>query len=181
MSGRTLHGIRKRPGVRERLRALMRRPEAREVVAAPEEEPVPDLGWGRYVLLRRPEPKPGCWGAEEFSGIEYDICKINKPGGRTAGRGKPFGDALGLKPQPDQYGRWDLSVWLGSGPGKIHTTYHRLIGLSLLECQKGTRGQAVQPFKVPVAEWDRFEVLHRNPWEPFSSKYPSFLRLIRAN
>ena len=161
----TLHGIRKRPGVRERVAVFMRAPAAANVrmpAPAAREEAVQDIGLGNYVLVRRHAPRTGYWGAREFIGIDYDICKRNRPSGRTARRGKPFGDAKDLTPQPDDNGRWDLSVWLRCGDGRLHTTYHRLVGLTLLKCMKGIRGQAVSPFRVPPQHWHKFHVHHKD-------------------
>jgi hypothetical protein len=123
---------------------------------------VPILGCHPYVLCRADLPysipiEDGC-----FTGVEFDIHRLNQAGEVRAGRA-PWGAAKVLHSFPDSDGRLDLQVQLWNNNHHFKSTYHRLVGLSLLQCWWDDQGQLLpEGYSVSVAFRDEFQVHHRS-------------------
>ena len=158
-----LHGIHKRAGAARALRRLLQPPWRQQPELAPDPVQVP--GHPAYWLCRRQEPKAK--GRHKW--IWFDI-QSKKKGVRRdrVGWKKPL--ALQTKPNGRYPGgtRTDLAVYLWTGV-RLMAFYHRLVGLSLLQCHWTLEGRLLaQPFMVQPAWWGKddaghfwYEVHHR--------------------
>ena len=116
-----------------------------------------------YVLIRRRVTRRiPCPAGGAFL-VEYDVCRHLSAAMRKR-TGRQFAAPLALRPERDANGRYDLSMTLADGGGgKVHTKYHRVVGLSLLRAAVSRTGRALAApqFVVPAHVGD-FEVDHKD-------------------
>ena len=81
---------------------------------------------------------------------EYKVCRTLSEGSAKK-LGRPYGKPLKFFPTRDEHGRWDLGIYLSRGPGRtaFHTTYHRLVALSILKTRETPRGRKKAKDKGP--------------------------------
>ena len=91
-----------------------------------------------YVLQELREYEAHAAPAGPFLGVRYAIRRRLKAGPRSwaARQGRAFAKrAARPRALPDGDGRFDLHVELWGGHGdRQHTTYHRVVGLTLVPC-----------------------------------------------
>ena len=162
MARKTLHGIRKRPGARERLATLMgvRLRPAAHVRGAPlpERPGFHSTPWSPYVLVKRPQPRE----VAPFHSVEFDICRLYT-GSTQKKMGRLYGNKCKLKPEhlDDDEDNWDLGVFLKKEYQAVHTSYHRVVGISLLQCHWDDRGRLLPfPYWVRSAAQLKTHVVH---------------------
>jgi hypothetical protein len=132
---------------------------------------IADLRWrSGYVLIRR---RMICRIACPAGGVflvEYDI-RRRLSAAMQERTGRQFAAPLALRPERDANGRYDLSVTLADGGGgRVHTKYHRVVGLSLLRTAVSRTGRALAaPQFVDPAHVGDFEVDHKD-WDPLDCR-----------
>jgi hypothetical protein len=123
-----------------------------------------------YVLIRR---RALCRIACPAGGVflvEYDIYRPLSAAMQER-TGRQYTATLAMRPECNTSGRYDLSVMLADGGGgRVHTKYHRVVGLSLLRTAVSRTGRALaaRQFVVPAHVGD-FEVDHKD-WDPLDCR-----------
>ena len=142
------------------VKAVLKRPARAPMPPKPCSVPVGD---SKYDLLYHDGARgiliePG----REFFGVAYDMALRLSPASAQKLR-RWHALPLPLVPEPRHAGYEEASWALGVQAGGFHTTYHRLVGLTLnLVCwtAKGTRVQ--RRFAVPPSRWHKYHVHHLN-------------------
>ena len=117
---------------------------------------VPGLD-GHYGLFKYAEPD----AKGDFFGLEY--CFKRKSDAEPRANRSSW--CIPLQPRPDlsTKGRWDLHVRFYDWYEQWHTTYHRVVALTLLPCYWTDDGTLRErPLKVKAQQWHMFEVHHKN-------------------
>ena len=125
--------------------------------------PLDGVGFPSYALHRLRRSGRGV--LRRVAADRLDVCKtpfivefcIRK---RLVGarRKSDWGKSLLLVPKKNNAvrPRWDLKVRFD----QQETTYHRLVCLACVPCTTGMRGEAVEPFRVPLGRQHLYEADH---------------------
>ena len=121
-------------------------------------------GCSPYVLTMERPKYPIRVGAHCFEGVDFSIRRLSQSNRPRSGRSL-WGAARCLQPKEASGtpGRFDLEVQLCCDYVRFWTSYHRLVGMTLLQCWHDSNGNLLERgYTVPPDRWGDYHIHHRN-------------------